>query len=82
MVIMLSSLPAVLLIVANLLIPIAVLIFAIGFFPHKPFLPGRAQYHAEGHGAKPDPPFNKVIFMVIDALRRYVRIKEFPASVY
>ena len=68
---MLSSLPAILLVVANLLIPIAVLTFAIGFFPRKPFLPGQAQYHAEDHGHKPDAPFNKVIFMVIDALRRY-----------
>ena len=69
---MLSLVSTVLLVVANLLIPVAVLEFAIGFFPHKPFLPGRAQYHATRYGAEPDPPFNKIIFMVIDALRRYL----------
>lgn len=61
------------LILANLLLPIAVLVFAAGFFPYKPVLPGLATFeeqdgneHAGGRGA---PVFNKVIFMVVDALR-------------
>lgn len=54
---------------ANVLIPLAALTFVKGFFPHKPFFPGQAQYPDDG---KPIPPapFDKVIFMVVDALRR------------
>ena len=60
--------------IANLLIPIAILIFATGFFPYKPFIPGRA-FHGDGKDGKNDSrygtaPFDKVIFMVVDALRR------------
>ncbi|KFY48013.1 hypothetical protein V495_01682 [Pseudogymnoascus sp. VKM F-4514 (FW-929)] len=42
-----------------------------GFFPYKPFLPGLAEYEAlgSGLGAPPKAPFDKVIFMVVDALR-------------
>ncbi|KAF8859626.1 GPI ethanolamine phosphate transferas-like protein 2 [Acephala macrosclerotiorum] len=55
---------------ANILIPVAILIFASGFFPYKPFLSGLAQYEAlEGYAAPPEAPFDKVIFMVVDALR-------------
>ncbi|EME43588.1 hypothetical protein DOTSEDRAFT_72826 [Dothistroma septosporum NZE10] len=53
---------------ANVLLPIAVLIFATGFFPYKPVLPGLATL--EGH--KDDmaaPIFDRVVFMVVDALR-------------
>ncbi|KAL3425653.1 gpi ethanolamine phosphate transferase 2 [Phlyctema vagabunda] len=57
------------LIAANLLLPIAILTFAAGFFPYKPFLSGLAQYEALEYGAPPEAPFNKVIFMVVDALR-------------
>lgn len=59
---------------ANLLLPTAVLIFATGFFPYKPVLPGLADWDdgTEG-GAEVDnavhAPFNKVVFMVVDALR-------------
>ncbi|RYO73595.1 hypothetical protein DL766_000486 [Monosporascus sp. MC13-8B] len=64
------SASAVLLIVANLLIPAAILIFATGFFPYKPFLPGLAQYQpVVASGSPPKPPFDRVIFMVVDALR-------------
>ena len=56
--------------IANLLIPIAVLIFASGFFPYKPFLPGLAEYEILEYGEPPPALFNKVIFMVVDALRR------------
>lgn len=54
---------------ANALLPIAVLFFAQGFFPHKPFLPGLAEYHGAHNRPPPEAPFNKVIFMVVDALR-------------
>lgn len=66
-----------LLTVANLLIPVAILIFATGFFPYKPFMPGLAEYEELGweesmgwkEGSVPEAPFDKVVFMVVDALR-------------
>jgi ethanolamine phosphate transferase 2 subunit G len=51
----------------NVLLPIGILIFAKGFFPYKPFLPGLAVRDAEDVVTA---PFDKVIFMVVDALRR------------
>ena len=59
-----------LLTIANLLIPLAILVFASGFFPYKPFLPGTASYEDVGVEQIPEPPFDKVVFMVVDALRR------------
>lgn len=59
-----------LLTVANILIPISIIVFATGFFPYKPFLPGLADYEALEYGPPPDGPFDKLIFMVVDALRR------------
>lgn len=60
-----------LLIAANLLIPVAIVIFATGFFPYKPLLPGLAEYEPlEGYGESPEAPFDKLVFMVVDALRR------------
>lgn len=53
--------------VANILIPVAILVFATGFFPYKPFLPGKATFAADDVRSA---PFDKVIFMVVDALRR------------
>ncbi|KAF4303036.1 Type I phosphodiesterase/nucleotide pyrophosphatase/phosphate transferase [Botryosphaeria dothidea] len=64
-----SSLQHALLTVANVLIPVAVLTFAVGFFPYKPFLPGLAQYGPSVDGNSPEAPFDKVVFMVVDALR-------------
>ena len=56
---------------ANILIPIALLIFATGFFPYKPFIPGHAAFSDSQDVDKRAPsPFNKLIFMVVDALRR------------
>ena len=56
---------------ANLLIPIAILVFATGFFPYKPFIPGKALFENLDSGPqREDAPFDKVIFMVVDALRR------------
>ncbi|MCJ1385910.1 major facilitator super transporter protein, partial [Xylographa soralifera] len=47
----------------------AIWIFTLGFFPYKPFLPGRAQYHGDEDDFVSNAPFDKVIFMVVDALR-------------
>ena len=58
---------------ANLLIPVAILVFATGFFPYKPFIPGRATFEDNGGQLAP-APFDKVIFMVVDALRRLTLI--------
>ncbi|TLD29916.1 GPI ethanolamine phosphate transferas-like protein 2 [Venturia nashicola] len=54
---------------SNLLIPVAVLTFATGFFPYKPFVPGLGQYELSEYGDPPKSHFDKVIFMVVDALR-------------
>ncbi|KAF1839033.1 GPI ethanolamine phosphate transferase 2 [Decorospora gaudefroyi] len=67
----------ILLTVANLLIPVAILVFATGFFPYKPFMPGLAEYEELGWSDRlgedwqnpPEAPFDKLIFMVVDALR-------------
>ncbi|KAK1777821.1 alkaline phosphatase-like protein [Copromyces sp. CBS 386.78] len=59
-----------LLIAANLLIPVAIVIFATGFFPYKPLLPGLAEYELlDGFVEPPEAPFDKLVFMVVDALR-------------
>lgn len=66
-----TSVSSLLLIAANILIPVAILTFATGFFPYKPLLPGLAQYSAlPAYGDPPEPPFDRVVFMVVDALRR------------
>ncbi|PSN71579.1 alkaline phosphatase-like protein [Corynespora cassiicola Philippines] len=63
------------LVIANLLIPVAILVFATGFFPYKPFMPGLATYEelgwkdAIGPAELPQAPFDKLVFMVVDALR-------------
>ena len=62
-------LSTVLLVAANLLIPVAIVLFAIGFFPYKPFLPGLAEYKPFENGPPPEAPFDRIIFMVIDAFR-------------
>lgn len=56
--------------IANLLIPLSILIFATGFFPYKPFLPGLAEFEVLESGPPPQAPFDKLVFVVIDALRR------------
>lgn len=58
------------LVTSNLLIPSALLVFAWGFFPYKAFLPGSASYTREQMELARNAPFDKVIFMVVDALRR------------
>ena len=54
---------------ANLLLIIGLSIFAIGFFPHKALLPGLAQWPEESLRIQTPPPFDRLIFMVVDALR-------------
>lgn len=56
---------------SNVLIPVAALVFASGFFPYKPFLPGLATFENEQErGAQTaDAVFDRVVFMVVDALR-------------
>jgi ethanolaminephosphotransferase len=56
---------------SNVLTVYAILVFASGFFPHKAFLPGLAAWPPGRDVSQLSPPFNKVIFMVVDALRRY-----------
>jgi ethanolamine phosphate transferase 2 subunit G len=58
------------LILANILVPVAILTFATGFFPYKPFLPGLAQHDSLDYGKAAPAPFNRLILMVVDALRR------------
>lgn len=69
-----------LLVLANLLIPVALMIFATGFFPYKPFMPGLAEYETLGWEERigwekgdstsgVEAPFDRLVFMVVDALR-------------
>lgn len=70
-----ARLTSFLLVLANLLIPVAILVFATGFFPYKPFMPGLATYEDlgweenMGWSKTPDPKFDRLVFMVVDALR-------------
>ncbi|KAF2785696.1 alkaline phosphatase-like protein [Melanomma pulvis-pyrius CBS 109.77] len=65
----------ILLTLANVLIPVAILVFATGFFPYKPFMPGLAVFEEPGWEdtfdwkEQPTPQFDKLVFMVVDALR-------------
>lgn len=65
---------AILMIIANLLLPLSILVFGIGFFPYKPLLPGLARYETLNYGHPPNAPFDKLVFMVVDALRRSILI--------
>lgn len=56
--------------IANGLIPVAILIFCSGFFPYKALLPGLATFEDADSDHAPPAAFDKVIFMVVDALRR------------
>ncbi|KAG8353699.1 GPI ethanolamine phosphate transferase 2 [Fusarium venenatum] len=64
-----SLLRTLLLVTANLLIPVSIVVFALGFFPYKPFLPGLAEFESLDFGSPPNAPFDRLIFMVVDALR-------------
>lgn len=59
---------------ANILLPVAAIVFALGFFPFKPLLPGLATFEdvrePQVWGAeRPEAVFDRVVFMVVDALR-------------
>ena len=56
-------------ILANCLLIAALLVFASGFFPYKAVLPGLAAWRPEHGRSAVQAPFDKVIFMVVDALR-------------
>ncbi|KAF1811998.1 alkaline phosphatase-like protein [Eremomyces bilateralis CBS 781.70] len=56
------------LMLANVLIPIATIVFATGFFPYKPFIAGLANFTEDGE-QQPPAIFDKLIFMVVDSLR-------------
>lgn len=64
---MAGALPKWMLLFANALIPFAIVLFSTGYFPYKTILPGAAEHF---HGGKAPPIFDKVILMVVDALRR------------
>ncbi|KAF3483593.1 phosphoethanolamine transferase 7 [Arthroderma uncinatum] len=55
--------------VSFILFPLALLLFASGFFPYKPFIPGLAAFDEQDSGSRPSPIFDRVVFMVVDALR-------------
>jgi ethanolaminephosphotransferase len=56
---------------ANLLLPFAILTFASGFFPYKPVLSGLASFQHDDvtQNTQPEAVFDRIIFMVVDALR-------------
>lgn len=54
---------------ANVLLVSSLIIFAKGFFPHKAFLPGLATWPEGRDSGLRSAPFERVIFMVVDALR-------------
>ncbi|KAJ5598271.1 Alkaline phosphatase-like alpha/beta/alpha [Penicillium hordei] len=56
-------------VVANLLVPVGILTFSSGFFPYKPLIPGLATFDQTGENTTAPAVFDKVIFMVVDALR-------------
>lgn len=62
----------VLLLAANLLVPIGALIFMTGYFRGRPSTPTPAEVITDPGVTADSAPFNKVVFMVIDALRRLV----------
>lgn len=55
----------------NAILGAAIIVFAIGFFPYKAVLPGVAQWPdtTSAEAAASIAQFDKVIFMVVDALR-------------
>ncbi len=61
---------AVSLFITNALMLLSLMIFASGFFPYKSFQSGRAIFSQEESSMGISSPFDKVIFMVVDALRR------------
>lgn len=63
-------LSAVFLFVINAFMVISLIIFASGFFPYKSFQSGRASFSETDNFNATSSPFDKTIFMLVDALRR------------
>jgi ethanolaminephosphotransferase len=61
-----------LLLAANLLVPLTAVLFIVGFFRGKPGASTPAGIDVDGKErvVSKSAPFNKVIFMMVDALRR------------
>lgn len=55
-------------VLANALLVAGYFLYASGFFPHKAFIPGLATWRSEDEASRA-APFDKVVFMVVDALR-------------
>ncbi|KAL2887215.1 GPI ethanolamine phosphate transferase 2 [Ceratocystis lukuohia] len=58
-----------LLVLANFLVLASLALFGLGFFPYKPLLSGLALYDELEYGPPPEPQFDRLVFMVVDALR-------------
>lgn len=63
--------------VVNVILVLALLLFASGFFPHKALLPGLAQWSERDCTGAIDAQFDRVVFMVVDALRRSIPARNF-----
>ncbi|KAF4237709.1 hypothetical protein CNMCM8980_002396 [Aspergillus fumigatiaffinis] len=66
--------------IANILIVVAISIFSSGFFPYKSLLPGLATFDETNIDTVAPKVFDRVIFMVIDALRRHFEINSLIRS--
>ena len=60
------------LVLINALFLASLVIFGRGFFPYKPVLPGLGEYDDLHLGPSPTAPFDRLVFIVIDALRRLI----------
>ena len=70
------------LVFVNLLLPLISYLFGRGFFAYKPFLAGSNDSDIPVSGGRQGAQFNKVILMVVDALRRLVSRWDCNASVF
>lgn len=68
---MYSVLQKAVLFAVNVILALGLLLFASGFFPHKAFIAGLAQWSGKDGIQATDAPFDRIIFMVVDALRRF-----------
>jgi ethanolamine phosphate transferase 2 subunit G len=75
-------------IICSILQIVGVAIFAKGFFPYKTVLSGNAKHNEaadyEEFGLQPlsppEPLFDRLVFVVIDALRRYTPLRQFNVA--
>lgn len=61
------------LLIPNIFIPIGVVLFIVGFFRGRPPITGSTLLGSYTHGQDQlaPAPFDKIVFMMVDALRRY-----------